>query len=155
MERGQPAAGLGAVHDVVLDQGEEVKQLEGGGDPREVGVGSVGRAGEDPAPVGQPRASRLPWLASRSPSSPTRSTSSGPGTASREVPASVKRGAEPVEGDVEQGVHGREGALDRRVETALVETAGARLGTHRSNSVRRPLSGAPVNQSRRVWTIRP
>ncbi len=59
VERRPAPTRVRAVHDVVLDEGEEVQQLEGCGDAHQVRVRLALPTGESPAPVGQDRPQAL------------------------------------------------------------------------------------------------
>ena len=146
VQGGQAAAGGRAVHDVVLDEREEVQQLQGRGHPHEVGVAVGATAGDRPAPVRQHRpeplavvAGPVGQLADEVDAQRTRVVAGqvtqrvGRGAVAGALGGLAQRVGQLDEGALEQGVGLAQRGVDRADTAPCVEVHGGHLGTHRLN----------------------
>ena len=148
-----PAPGVGAVHDVVLDEGEQVEQLERGGHPRDVLLG-VRR----PPATTQPQCAstgrrRLPWCrerAARLADEVDREGSAGDGA------DGIRPLRRPAGGPLRRGVHEGLAELDEgrlEQESAAASISSTDLARRRASGVLVVTSALidPTASSVRSW----
>ena len=139
VQGGPATAGGRPVHDVVLDEGEEVEQLEGRRDAHEVGVGAGRTAGDGPAPVGQHRPQPLAVVACPLGQLADEVDPQGTGVRTSRVVGGVVGGGghqcvgELAERAVEHDVRLGERAAHRGREALGAEVERGHVGTHRLN----------------------